>query len=239
MIRFRRRTMDVPQPRAMPQSSDPFNTNFPNTENPMSQGGIWTQGGDVGGLWKNIRTNGGTPGIAYGASINALTGAYDDCIATLQGRYNPQKHWALINVKLDVAYVPPSSNEIECLVGFTISASNAKGYEIDIANGGAIQPVRWNGASGDFDVAAVTTVSGSTFTVTDGDFVAVFFDSTSGTPTFYLYKNQLVTPNYICHDATGAGAILTGSPGLGFWNRDGTGIDLTKYCINGFQAGNW
>src|SRR6266481_372481 len=48
------------------QAPPPFNTNFPLTEDPISQAGNWVGGQSAGGnLWGNVQT---TPGLAFGVS---------------------------------------------------------------------------------------------------------------------------------------------------------------------------
>jgi hypothetical protein len=62
-----------------------YTTAFPATENPISQGGIWVNGGSVGGSWNNVRT---TSAKAFAASLSG-TGAsnYDDCIAHISSSF--------------------------------------------------------------------------------------------------------------------------------------------------------
>jgi hypothetical protein len=134
-----------------------------------------------------------------------------------------------------VGYTPPSTQEVECLVGFTIAAHSAKGYEMDIGFGLNVQPVRWNGALNDFDTTVFTTLSGATFSLVDGDVLKTVYDSTSGSPVITMFLNG--AQQWQVTDTT-IGKILSGSPGMGFFARPGAGLDMTKYCNQGYDAGN-
>ena len=59
-----------------------YSTSFPLTENPISEGGKWVNGGATGLDWTNIRTTANVK--AYGTSSGIAPG-YDDSTAVLQG----------------------------------------------------------------------------------------------------------------------------------------------------------
>jgi len=210
-----------------------FPTTWPNTENPVSMGGIWTQGADVGVDWQNTKSVGGTPGIALATAVSA---GFNDCISTVQGQgFSTTKHYSQLTVNKVAGYTPPDSQEIELLGLFTITANSAKGYEMDFAFGVNVQPVRWNGALGDFTTTVFTLVSGTPFQASDGDVIKTVFDSTSGSPVFIIFLGGVEQVRYT--DTT-AGKITSGFPGMGFFVRTGAGVDLTKYCNKGFDCGN-
>jgi hypothetical protein len=117
----------------------------------------------------------------------------------------------------------------------TISANVMKGYEMNFQFGLAVQPVRSNGAIGDFSTTVFTDVSGAAFGVNDGDVVKIIFDSTSGSPVITMFLNGV--QSYVITDTT-AGKITTGSPGMSFFVRPGAGADPTKYCNKGYDCGN-
>src|SRR5215813_11451279 len=53
-----------------------YSTTFPLTENPISEGGSWTNGGATGLDWANVQT---TPGLSFGTGpVNAGTYIYAD-----------------------------------------------------------------------------------------------------------------------------------------------------------------
>lgn len=219
--------------RAQLVASSSFPTTWPLTENPISQGGIWTQGGTVGLDWQNTRSNGGAPGIAYGVGPSA---GFDDCIATVQGQgLSTTKHYSEIRIVRVGGYTPPSSHETNGLCGFTISANSAKGYEIINPFNSNVQPVRWNGGLGNFDTTVFTLLSGSSYVAVDGDVIKNVFDSTSGSPVITVFVNGV---QQIQWTDTTAGKILSGFPGMGFFAASGAGLDMTKYCNSRFDCGN-
>jgi hypothetical protein len=227
-----------PQPRAITRPLPPvvstFPTTWPNTENPISQGSIWTQGGTVGLSWQNTQSTGGNPGIAWGTGSSPVSAT--DNISTLQNSgFSTTKHFSQITVNKPGGYTPPSSQEVELLGLFTITANNAAGYELTFGYGANAQAVRWNGALDAFDVTVCTTVSGATFIAADGDDIKVIWDSTSGSPIITIFQNSV--QQWQVTDTT-AGKITTGSPGMGFFARPGAGLDLSKYCNRRFNAGN-
>ena len=225
-----------PTPRAITRAvvSGPiFPTTWPLTENPISLGGVFTLGGTNGLDWQNVRSNGGSPGIAYGVGASA---GFDDCLATVQGQgFSTTKHYSEIRIVKVGGYTPPSTHEVETLTGFTITANSAKGYEMDFGFNTSVQPVRWNGALGDFDTTVFTLLSGTPFVAADGDIIRTVFDSTSGSPVLTVFLGGVQQVQYT--DTT-AGKILTGFPGIGFFAAAGTGLDMTKYCNNRFDCGN-
>src|ERR1051325_3674641 len=63
-----------------------YSTSFPLTENPISEGGKWINGGAAGGnLWGNVQT---TPGMAFGVSEPTQFG---DPTAVLTGTWAPDQ----------------------------------------------------------------------------------------------------------------------------------------------------
>jgi len=63
-----------------------YTTNFPGTENPISERGKWVNGKDVGIDWANVAT---TPGLAYGTESGGS--GYDDSTSVLTGSHSPQR----------------------------------------------------------------------------------------------------------------------------------------------------
>src|SRR6185369_6346569 len=161
---------------------------------------------------------------------------YSDNIATIQGRFTANKHFAQIKCnRPDGAYTPPSTSlEIECLVGFTIASGNAKGYEFDVIYDGTILLARWNGAQGDFTTSGFTTLSGSIPTLAHNDVLKVVYDATSGSPVMTVFKNS--TQVWQVTD-TQTGKITSGSPGIGFFSRSSSDT-FTKHTISAFSAGS-
>ena len=64
-----------------------YTTNFPGTENPISEGDKWVNGKAHGINWQDVRT---TTGLAFGTQ-NGL-GGYDDSTALLTGSWGPDQN---------------------------------------------------------------------------------------------------------------------------------------------------
>lgn len=181
---------------------DSYSTKFPLTEDPISEGRIWVNGGTVGLDWANVFTTGGR-------AVGNETGAtFTDATAVLQTRiWAPdQKATAVVSTigePMDECY-----QEVELRLRTVISANNITGYEINYKfstdSTGYMQIVRWNGALGDFTV--LQSDKGQQFGVTDGDTVT----ATMVGNVITAYKNG--TQQGQVTDST----FSSGSPGIGF-----------------------
>lgn len=204
---------------AWPQSN--YTTNFPLTENPISESGKWINGGDAGLDWTNVRT---TPGLAVGTQTGSIN--YNDSTAVLAGTWG-----ATQTVQGTVAVRSASSasgvfEEVALRLRTTISAHTITGYEINcsvttVAGNNYVQVVRWNGPLGDFteldgryagpcqngDVLKAT-ISGSTITV---------------------YRNG--SSIFSVTDST----YTTGSPGIGLYLAGASGLN-SNYGFSSFMA---
>lgn len=196
-----------------------YSTNFLGTENPISEGGVWTNGGVVGLDWQNVAKD---QGIAYGSGFSA---GYNDCIAQLTG-FAPN-HYAQATVHVVSGYTPPSSHEIELLVRFEITAHAARGYEINNGwNGAYSQIVRWNGPLNDF---TYLTPTGPGFgALVDGDVIRA--EAIGDTITVYKNGSQVMQ----ARDSTWS----DGNPGMAMFIRPGTGALPENYCFKSFCAGD-
>lgn len=195
-----------------------YTTNFSGTENPLSEGGSWTEGGTVGRDWQNVQKNG------FASATTFATGV-DDNIAVLATSFGG-KQFAQATVKRDVGYSPSNTHEIELLVHFAISANVARGYETYWGYSGNLNVVRWNGAINDFTVliGRDTNIGAPA----DGDVLRVEIDN-SGVIT--VYKNG--TSQTSVTDTT----WTDGQPGIGFFLR--TGGTLTALGWKSFTGGNF
>ena len=71
-------------------ANNPYYTDFKTAENPLSLGGKWTNGRDVGLKWNNVQA---VSGIACGADFVGLGASrYDDCIAHLDTAFGPDQY---------------------------------------------------------------------------------------------------------------------------------------------------
>jgi hypothetical protein len=186
---------------AWPQGT--YTTNFPLIENPISEGGRWTNGGTVGLDWNNVQTTGGFAGGVGPAAV-----AYSDPTAILTGNWGPNQ-----TVSGTVSSVGASDNyyqEVELRLRSTVSAHSITGYEVNFRtpnNGSAyVNIVRWNGALGNFTYVAMSSGTG----VSNGDVVMATINGStisayvngklivSGTDTTYTSGNPGIGINYGC-----------------------------------------
>ena len=185
-----------------PSSGHSYTTNFPLTEDPISQGEEWVNGKANGVNWSDVRT---TPGFAFGTQDGS--GAFDDSTALLTGSWAADQT-ASATVALSAR---TGIQEVELRLHSTISSSRNTGYEINfsVGNTNYIQIVRWNGPLNDFTYLATT----GNYTVSNGDVVKATF--TGSTITVYLNG----TPVLQTTDDTFPG----GNPGMGFFINKGGG----------------
>jgi hypothetical protein len=208
---------------------DPYSTTFALSENPLSEGGIWTHGGTIGLDWQNMRSS---AGIAYGVGFSDTS--YNDNLAFLQGHFAGSRHFAEGTVH-KLAYMPPSTHEILLHVGGTVGPHSIRSYEMLWNYDGGTQLVRYDGQIGQFNFTQFTTQVGGPFAVAHGDVVRAEFDSTSGNPIISLYRNNILMWRVV--DTT-VDKIMTGSPGIGAFFRPGAGLDPSKYAWSAFRAGS-
>src|SRR5580765_1084287 len=65
-----------------------YTTNFPSTENPISERGQWIGGKTVGLAWADFQS---TTGFAFGKQPGTSPSKYDDAIAVLKGTWGPNQ----------------------------------------------------------------------------------------------------------------------------------------------------
>ena len=141
-----------------------YSTTFQGTENPLSEGGKWSNNGLD---WTNIRKGGG---IAFSTQSGTESGdrKYADSYAILSGFPANQEAWG----KAHIAH--PNSKyyqELEILLRFTSSPHRTTGYECFakcVADGSSyVNIVRWDGPLGKFTYLAKP--SGAAYGLKHGD----------------------------------------------------------------------
>ncbi len=205
-------------------ASGSYSTNFPATENPISEGGKWIDGKVVGGNWNNPQTSSGK---AYASVRSGLSGSrYDDSIAHLSTSFidfNPNQYAQATVFRVN-GYSPTGGHEVELLLRFQITANNARGYEILWGAPGYLAIVRWNGPLGNYTPLLDNVQIGP---AAEGD---VLRAEISGS-IIKVYRNgSLVATGP--SDSTWA----DGQPGIGFWPVDSS--TPQNYGWKTFEAGN-
>jgi hypothetical protein len=175
-----------------------YTTNFPLTENPISDGGHWIDGKAVGIDWGNIST---TPGLAVG---HAGPKHFADATALLKGTWGPTQ------TAEEVVSSKAASNwpEVSLRLRSSLSAHRCTGYEISNSlrkdKTAYLIIVRWNGPLADFTYLA--QLGGKKYSVTTGDVVK----ATIVGNVITAYKNGVKLAQVT--DKT----YPTGNPGMGF-----------------------
>ena len=200
-------------------SLNSYTTNFPLTENPISESGNWINGGSVGLAWSNVRT---TPGLAFGTESGS--GGYDDSTAVLAGSWSADQMAQAV-----VHSTNQNSNvfeEVELRLRTTIAANRITGYEFNfraLASGDIyVQIVRWNGAFGSFSL--IDSLKGPG--IHNGDVIKA--TAVGNILTSYVNGNQILQVT----DST----YNSGSPGMGFFNQSGTASLDSNYGFSSFTA---
>jgi len=199
-----------------------YTTNFPNTGNPISEGGNWTTGGSVGLDWSNVRT---TPGLAFGTQTGSTN--YNDSIAVLKGTWAADQS-ATATVHTVNQQSGSIFEEVEILLRFAITAHSARGYEFNFScrSDGSqyVQIVRWNGAFNNWTLLDARTGPG----LHNGDQIKASI--TGSTLTTYI--------NNVAIFSVTDSVIASGNPGIGFYLQGGpsslnSDYGLTSYTANG------
>lgn len=193
-----------------------YSTNFPATENPLSQGGIWLNGGTNGIDATDVRT---TPGLAFATQVPHAAPPFDDSAACLSGYHPNQSAQATIKNPGNAA----NFREVELLLRKSITAHSLPGYEIDITTNFGLSVVVAN-AVGGFTVLA-SGITGPNYSTADG---AVWFSSIVGTLITVICNGGTVTT----YDTSGDTIkIAQGSPGIGFYADTNSGTPTADNSI--------
>ena len=204
-----------------------YATDFPNTEDPISEGGNWKNGAANGVDWTDCRTK---PGLVFGTESGTSRNQYDDSTCILTGTWGP-----LQTVEATVFSQNQSGTyfqELELRLHSTMKAHSSTGYEILFRAchpGGYATIVRWNGALGDFTYLNQHPNS-NYHGIQTGDVVKATIDE-SGLIIGYVNGVEVIRAT----DATYTG----GNPGIGFWllarRGEGRGTN-TDYGFSAFTA---
>ncbi len=194
-----------------------YSTAFPLTENPISEGGKWINGGTTGIDWGDIST---TPGQTHD---HAGTARYADSTALLTGT------WGADQMAQGTVYAGSTYNypEVELRLRSSLSAHQCSGYEISFA----LSPnayliiVRWNGPLANYSI--LQNLSGPQYSVSTGDVVKATIVGSLIT----AFKNGVVMGQ--ATDST----YPTGNPGMGFNEMVNGTYGYTSYSASDAIAG--
>jgi hypothetical protein len=180
-----------------------YTTNFPLTENPISDGGKWTNGGVTGLDWSNIRT---TRGKAYGTQAGSA--GTNDSTAIVTGSWGPTQTVQGAYYR-STPYDSGTYEEVELMLRTSISAHSITGYEVTFqassASNAYIQAVRWNGPLNSFSYIAGCDINHQ------GPVTGDVLKATMVGSTITVYMNNIQIMQ--CSDST----YSTGNPGIGFY----------------------
>jgi len=204
-------------------------TNFDTNENPISEGGVWS---NTGLDWSAVQIVGGR---AFGTQTGPL--AYDDSFAILNGAFAADQQCSA------VVYRNPSligvDHEVELLLRATVSAHSAKFYECDFAHHGGLWVVKWLGplaqAVGDGGFIQIANFSGGFIPLVDGDVLKAQIVGNTISVWVNATLKGTVTDTV---GLSGTAPYTTGNPGIGFFTIDGGGASPnTDLGFTSFTAG--
>src|SRR6202035_54803 len=204
-------------------SLKPYSTTFALTENPISEGSNWINGGVTGVDWGNVRT---TPGLAFGTVVSGAP-PFNDSTALLAGTWTSnQMAQATVHT---VNQTKAIYEEVELRLRSTITAHSSTGYEFDYrctADGSQyVVIVRWNGLLNHFTYLSSTKAPIGPG-LHNGDVVTA--TAIGSTLTAYINGVKIVQVT----DST----YSDGSPGMGFYNQRGTLGNNSDYGFTSFTA---
>lgn len=211
-----------------------YSTSFPATENPISQGGIWTNG-SVFSQGAATKTNVQTAGKAYGTMVSFDSTNFIDSIAVLSGFHADQQ--VLVTISNSGGF-SGFSLEVEILLHSDITSAHVFQYEVDCVYGGqGIDLVRWDmtAASPNSFTKLRNLVSNET-PFANGDQVLAFIKGTVITVQYKLVASSTFSTVFTYDTSGDSIKYTTGNPGIGFWNQTGLTADQPLFALSNFTA---
>ena len=211
-----------------------YQTSFPTTESPISEGGRWVNGRATGLDWADVNE---ASGLAMGTQTLSGNTPYDDSTAILTGLWGPdQTAWATV-------YATNTQTgcweEVEIRLRSVVTANWNRGYECNFGlegSGNYAQIIRWNGPLAD------STNSNGAYTPLDGRGVPGGFRtgdvvkcsiSGSSPVTIRTYLNDVELFSVV---DSSAARWTDGSPGIGFYLQAGSPSLQSDYGFTSFTA---
>jgi hypothetical protein len=203
-------------------TAESYTTNFPSTENPISESGRWVGGKTIGLAWADFQS---TPGLAFGKQLGTSPSKYDDSIGLLTGSWGPNQ-----TVQATVKTVNQNDGifeELEIRLRSTVTTNNSTGYECLFSARSSpnayVQIVRWNGPFGNWTL--LDARGGSSMALHNGDTIKCM--ASGSTITAYINGAQKLQVT----DST----YSSGNPGIGAFLQDTTGVN-GDYGFTSFTA---
>lgn len=200
-----------------------YTTNFPLTENPISEGGNWTNGKTDGVDWSDVRTS---KGLAFGTQVPPTGPPYNDSVALLKGTWGPDQ-MATATVHTVNQQGGGTYEEVELWLRGSISPHFTTGYEINLrcltGPETYVQFGYWDGPLNKFGGLGSTTGPG----LHDGDVISASI--VGDTITIWINGIQVLQGKDPLNRYT------TGNPGMGFYYQGSNGSD-SDYGFANFTA---
>jgi hypothetical protein len=200
-----------------------YATDFPLTENPISEGGNWTNGKTDGIDWSDIRT---TAGFAFGTQVPPSGPPFNDSVALLMGVWLPDQMATGI-VHTTNQQGGNTYEEVELWLRAAISQHRATGYEINFrclaGQDSYVQVTSWDGALNEFTRLSAITGPG----IHEGDIVAASI--VGNTITVWINGIQVL------QDRDPKNRYSSGHPGIGFYHQGSTGSN-SDFGFTSFMA---
>jgi hypothetical protein len=207
-------------------AGESYATDFNETENPISESGMWINGQADGVDWSDVKTSNGN---ATGTQDRLPDGVnlYDDSVAVLNGLWGPDQSVEAVVHAANRTGSGASGwggngfndciHEVELVLRGNITAHSIYLYEINFSSridGSAYTQIgKWTGARGTFNQGFLSQLSGPQYQVNDGDVVRA---SISGNTISVYLNNALIATATDTVDP-----IPQGSPGIGFYTNAG------------------
>lgn len=198
-----------------------YTTAFPLTENPLSEGANWIDGGVVGLDWSNCASAGG---VAQGRQNNGSGPSYNDSTALLTGTWESNQTVTVTLFRGNV--VESDYPEAEIRLRSSLSAHSCTGYEVMFSlrttSDRYISIARWNGPFGNF--TSLANVSGQ-YNITNGSTLKASIVGSN--ITVFVNGTIVLTAS----DST----YTTGTPGIGF-DHNGPSSEDAGFGFSNFTA---
>lgn len=195
-----------------------YQTNFPLTENPISEGGRWLSGRSHGLDWADVIT---TPGLARGI---LSTAEFDDPTAILTGNWHPDQEAQGVVYSVNPTEV--YYQEVEIRLRAALLPHVCTGYEIFFrclkTDAAYMNIVRWDGPLAKFTYLVSRT--GAQYGVAHGDVIRA---TVIGSRISAYVNDRLI-------ESVEDDTYPSGSPGIGF--NYGCGETYGDHGFSAFMA---